>query len=78
MMPPRIIEGLREYVEGHRNPGDFLRAVLENNFAEAVLRADPESLAAIREIAECVYDQVPANCWGGRDKVRCWLAKRET
>ena len=77
-MPPRILEGLRRYAIHHQEVGSFLRAVLENNLTEAVCRADPESLAALRIIVIYVYNCLPASCHGSPEAVKAWLKKGET
>lgn len=74
---PDIIESLNLYVN-HRIPtGDFLLAVLSNDLREAVGRADSENIQVIPEIVAYIYNRLPADCWGSRDKVRSWLKARK-
>lgn len=56
MNSPRIplYADLVRYVEDRLPPGSFLRAVLENDFRQAVSRADPESLARLLKISEAI------------------------
>jgi len=71
---PRAIEqGLKHYRDRRLAPGGFLRAVLENNLAEAVGRADANSLAALKEIVMWVRWEMPGDAWGAPDRVAAWL-----
>ena len=66
--PVAIQESLRAYVEG-RSAGGFLRAVLENDLAEAVRQADHTTSQCLPAILGFVYDWVPADIWGSREAV---------
>ena len=68
---------LAVYVQQRREPGGFVTAVLENNFTEAVCRADSTNLAAIRDIAIYVINHVPAIARGSRQKVDDWLTGQD-
>lgn len=74
-VPPRLLEALRAYAIERRATGQFLRAVLENDFQGAIGRADPESLSAIKGIAEYVFGALPSQCWGSREKINAWLSQ---
>ena len=54
-----------------------MRAVLENNLTEALGRADDRNQRAIKEIVSFIYNCLPRNCWGSREKVEKWLAREE-
>lgn len=75
-VPERTRETLRLYVEHGCEPGGFVCAVLENNLVEAVGRADFENLHAIADIAKLVYNELPGEAWGNRNKVNAWMKKR--
>lgn len=63
-IPERIKRSIDAYVT-HRQPvGGFLQAVLSNQLFEAVGRADNESMAALREIIQYIYNEIPAKSWG--------------
>jgi hypothetical protein len=72
-VPAHLVEGLRRYFEHGIAPGSFLRAVLENDLAEAVRRGDPESLGRIRAIVSFLDMEAPAPSWGSPEKVRAWI-----
>ena len=73
MIPPATLAGITAYVEHHRPPGGFLRAVLENDLREAFGRADSENTRAMGEIVAYLYNHVPSLCWGSAAKVEAWL-----
>lgn len=56
--------------------GDFLRAVLANNFVEACCRADDENAASLVQWARFVYGEMPSVTWGSAEKVRAWCRSR--
>lgn len=76
MIPERTLEGLRHYQDRHLEPGNFLRAVLENDLCAAIAKADKENLAALPEIVSQLWNYWPAPIWGNPEKVRAHLAKR--
>lgn len=72
-IPPRILAGLNRYWNEHVATGHFLRGALENDLREAVLRADANSLAALRDIVLFIYNELPSECHGSKEKVAAWI-----
>lgn len=72
-IPARIHAALDRYLSERIPPGRFLRAVLENDLAGAVLRADPESLEGLAPLVVHLHDVVPGNAWGSPAAVSAWL-----
>lgn len=72
-VPHHLIDGLVAYVSSGRPPGDFLRAVLENDLKEAFGRADDESAAGMKAIMMWLYNYTPGVCYGSPAKVSHWL-----
>lgn len=72
-IPPAVYASLRRYVDEKIATGDFLRAVIENDMAEAIGRADPQSLAALPNIVLFLYNEAPAPCWGSKLRRLQWL-----
>lgn len=72
-IPAVTLLGLRAYCKGRREPGGFLRAVLENDLVQAFQRADDENLEALFDIVSYLYNEVPSVCWGSPARVRAWL-----
>lgn len=75
-VPPLIVDGLRSYVLDRVETGGFLRAVLENDLAGAICRADASSLTAIRDIVLYVHNCLPSECHGSGEVVNAWLKRR--
>ena len=69
---PIIWERLVEYAQTGREVGGFLTSVLENNFKEAVARADRDNLLHIRAIMLFIANELPAQCQGSKDRMRWW------
>lgn len=74
MVDEFIKESLSRYVEHRISPGGFLTAVLENNLMEAVGRADAINMRNLHEISKYVYNELPSNVWGSREKVEKHLS----
>jgi hypothetical protein len=72
LCPIRVQSSLQGYVRGLPT-GDFLRAVLSNDLAEAIARADDVNLPALPHIVAYVQEQLPAISHGSKDAVDRWL-----
>lgn len=72
-IPDTTLDGIFRYVSRHQPPGGFIRAVLENNLAEAFGRADDSNRFALFGILRLLHNNVPSGCWGHPDKVNAWL-----
>lgn len=71
---PHLAESLDRYATERVETGGFLRACLENNFLEACGRADHVNRTRLHLVAEYIYNELPANCHGSRERVNAWLA----
>jgi hypothetical protein len=74
-IPQHLLNSLERYLNHGIMPGGFLTAVLENNLCEAFGRADIHNSAILKEIVGYVYNHLPSESWGSREKVREWQAK---
>lgn len=72
-MKEKTKQAIDRYAEHHTPTGSFLKAVLENDLAAAVGRADEDNLRDIKEIVQYVYWEIPSPCWGNPEKVKKWL-----
>lgn len=80
LLPVSLQEGMRRYIEFGVRPGSFLSAVLENNLAEAVTRADYDNMISLSRIMTFLVSEAPAESWGSAAKVQAWIdahAERE-
>lgn len=72
-IPSRTILALMRYKDTGTKPGDFLQAVLRNDFCTAVCRADKENSECLVAIAQWVYNELPGPAWGSEKKVNTWM-----
>ena len=75
-MLDNIKDAIDAYAETGRPVGHFLTAVLSNDLAEAIGRADDDNIRNIREIVSYVYMEIPSECWGSPKRVKDWYAKK--
>jgi len=68
-----VIEAIGRYVSDGLAPGDFVRAVLANDLAGAVHRADAENIHALRGIIYHVQNEIPAGRHGTHRIVEAWI-----
>jgi hypothetical protein len=73
-VPPNLMNALIVYRYRRRIPGDFLQAVLRNDWIQAVKRADGHSLAAMLPLADLLLTCFPPAAFGSPEKVRRWAA----
>jgi hypothetical protein len=72
-IPERMRGGIIRYVLNGIEPGDFLCAVIRNNLAAAVGRADEENVRLLPEYVKFFYNFTPSNCWGTPEIYDAWL-----
>ena len=70
-----MFDALRLYIEHGKQPGQFLTAVISNDLAEAVSRADDENINNLPAYIGYLYNEVPSGCWGSPDIMNAWMAK---
>lgn len=68
-----LVSGMKLYIEHGIEPGGFMMAVLSNDLREACCRADDHNQPIIFYIVKWLYNNVPYECWGTREKVEDWL-----
>jgi hypothetical protein len=78
MIPERTKASIDRYVKDHMPTGDFLYAVLTNNLTESIGRADDENGAALKEIVQYIYNEIPWGCWGSPERVKRWLCPHDS
>jgi hypothetical protein len=75
-VPRNLHDGLLRYVRQGIPTGDFLRAVLTNDLADACRRGDAVTVRFLAEIVEFLDTYVPADAWGSREAWDRWTARR--
>lgn len=73
-VPVHLRGGLKRYLADRVRPGHFLCALLCNDLADAVLRADPDSLAGLRDLLLFLHNWAPGPAHGSPEKFDAWLA----
>jgi hypothetical protein len=71
-IPEDTMRALERWRENGETPSGFLLACLEDKLNLAVGRADSHNLPAIPMIAMYLYNRMPADCWGDKEKVSEW------
>jgi len=71
--PERFRAGLNRYLVDRIAPGSFLRAVLENDLMGAVGHADEESAKELKALVSWLWQEMPSNLWGTKERVSAWL-----
>ena len=73
-IPISTLNSLAAYARDKCPTGGFLYAVLTNDLFEAIGRADDFNRAALFDICNYIYNELPLSCWGSKDKVKQWLS----
>lgn len=67
---------LDRYADHHEPVGDFLQAVLSNDLQAACARADSSNLWVIPVYAAYIYNELPSQSHGSREKVAAWCSQQ--
>ena len=65
-------KSLWRLIERGCTPGGFLTAVLCNDLARAVSRADDRNVELIPNYVRLLYNHAPADCWGSEQNFHQW------
>ena len=76
-IPPTVRDAIDRHVRDGTETGHFVEACLMNDLVRAFRRGDPESLAALSEIARYIWWEIPEPSWGSREKGETWRRARE-
>lgn len=74
-IPTRMMDSLTLYITQHKNPGDFLSAVLKNDIQMAVSYGDDENLRNLPAYIGFLYNKAPHVCWGSEEAFNEWIRK---
>lgn len=69
-VPAAVQVALQRYFERGLDPGGFVRAVLENDLVQAVLRHDGET--DLVELVRWLWQAAPSDAWGSPAQVDAW------
>ena len=73
-IPTHMREGTQRYIENGIPPGDFLRALVENDLFGAMGKADDVNQRAMFYWCVFFYNEAPSGCFGSPQKVAAWIA----
>jgi hypothetical protein len=76
MIEQRFKEAIDRWVADACPMGSFINAVLENDLAQALGRADEDARENLHDIVKYLYNQAPSSCWGSKEKVNQWREKK--
>lgn len=75
LIPGYMAGGIERYVMRGVPCGDFLTALLSNDFMEAVAHADDENQSALAGWAKFLYNYTPPGCYGSPQRLAAWIAQ---
>lgn len=73
VLPEHVREGAKLYVERGIKPGSFMKAILANDFAGALLHADSVNSNRLHLFATWLNRRCPPEAWGSYEAVSKWL-----
>jgi hypothetical protein len=73
LIPQHCRTGMHDYIMDGRRPGDFLQAVLRNDFMDAVCRADADNRFSLIGYAHLLHNYAPDESYGSRTRVDAWV-----
>jgi hypothetical protein len=73
-VPRELLEGLDRYVREGYLTGGFLQAVLAGDLFDAVGRAHPDSLRALKPLVNLLQFFAPSAAYGSRGAIDLWVA----
>lgn len=71
-IPERMHGSIGRWIVSGVPPGSFLRAVIRNDFADAVVSADDENILLLKAYVAFFYNDAPTGCWGSPDVLKNW------
>ena len=75
LIPGHMAGGIERYVMRGVPCGNFLAALLSNDFMEAAARGDDENQDALVGWAKLLYNYTPSGCYGSPEKFKAWIAQ---
>jgi len=72
-MSDYTLPAMENYLMHGFHPGSFLMAVLKNDLAAAVVRADTTNFANLGNIVKWMVYHAPIDSWGDHRRVTAWI-----
>lgn len=77
LIPPHMLNLIREYLENGEYMGNFLTSVFANDLKNALGLADNDNIKLLNVYVSFVVWKVPAECQGSYEKVNQWMEKKQ-
>ena len=75
LLPNHLHEDVRAYIDLGRPTGGFLATVINGNFNEAAMRADPINRLRLDDIFTFFEKHAPTECHGSPAKRAAWIKR---
>ncbi len=75
-IPTHMVNALKRYIEHGILPGDFLQAIISNDFMGAFSRADTENSKNMRAYAAYMYNEMPSDIIGSKEIMMDYSKKK--
>lgn len=75
MLPAHMQEAMKLWVERGIDAGSFMMAVLCNDLMGALGKADSTNINRLKDYGMFLYNEVPSDCFGSREKVKKWAER---
>jgi hypothetical protein len=66
-------ESIERYLNSRIIPGGYISALLRNDLVSAIMYADSDSTNSIPDHVLWLYNNIPAEAWGSKEKVDKWV-----
>ena len=74
---PRMVAGIKRYVEHGIRPGDFLTALFSNDLTRTFSHADEKNYPLVGEWVRWMYNEMPSNMVGSQEIMEAYLRSRD-
>ena len=68
-----MVGSVKMYIEEGISGGGFLTALFSNNLIGAFSQADNVNTEAMKEWTVFLFNYIPSDCWGSKEKVQAWI-----
>ena len=72
ILPSNLQHGMFIWIEHGTRPGDFLWALINNDFIEICGKADTHNQRRLMDLANFMYNQAPSLCWNLKINIKAW------
>lgn len=70
-IPGNLHAGIANYIDRGVEPGDFLRAVIQNNLKDSIQYCSSD-FEVIKDLVCFLYNEFPSLAWGSKERYDSW------